>query len=159
MRRARRVRVLNFQQITMPYLAARVPPNWDVLHVDEDAEGINWNLEADVVGITFHTPSAYHAYGIARRFRSRGVFIVMGGPHVTLLPEEASQFADVIFIGEAEGLWENFLKSFESGSYLRVYQQTSVPSLRNIPTARKDLYHRRDYTNGVLFTTRGCHNN
>ncbi len=142
----------------MPYLAARVPPNWEVLHVDEDAEGINWNIEADVVGITFHTPSAYHAYDIARRFRSRGVFIVMGGPHVTLLPEEASQFADVIFIGEAEGLWEDFLKSFESGSYLRVYQQTSVPSLRNIPTARKDLFHRRDYTNGVLFTTRGCPN-
>jgi len=80
---------------------------------------------------------------------------VMGGPHVTLLPEEASQYADVIFIGEAEGLWEEFLKSFEAGSYLRVYQQSSV-SLDNIPMARKDLFHRRDYTNGVLFATRGC---
>jgi radical SAM superfamily enzyme YgiQ (UPF0313 family) len=32
----------------------------------------------------------------------------MGGPHVTLLPEEATQYADVIFVGEAEGLWEEF---------------------------------------------------
>ena len=66
-RRVRRSRVLNFQQITMPYLAARVPPGWDVIHVDEEAEEIDWNIDADVVGITFHTPSAFHAYDIATR--------------------------------------------------------------------------------------------
>ena len=155
-RRVRRARVLNFQQITMPYLAARVPPDWDVIHVDEEAEEIDWNLDADVVGITFHTPSAFHAYDIATRFRSRGICVVMGGPHVTLLPEEAGQYADVIFIGEAEGLWEEFLKTFEAGSYLRVYQQTTLPPLVNIPMARKELFHRRDHTSGVLFATRGC---
>ena len=155
-RRVRRVRVLNFQQITMPYLASRVPRSWDVIHVDEEAEDIDWNMAADVVGITFHTPSAFHAYDIAARFRSRGVCVAMGGPHVTLLPEEASQYADVIFIGEAEGLWEDFLRDFESGTYLRRYQQTSVPSLENIPQARQGLFHRRDHANGVLFATRGC---
>src|SRR5579884_897828 len=46
-RRARRARVLSFQQITMPYLAARVPPHWEVLHVDEEAEPIDWNLRPD----------------------------------------------------------------------------------------------------------------
>jgi radical SAM superfamily enzyme YgiQ (UPF0313 family) len=112
----------------------------------------------DVVGITFHTPSAYHAYEIAMRFKSRGICVVMGGPHVTLLPEEAGRYADVIFIGEAEGLWEEFLKGFEAGSYLRVYRQTSAPSLENIPMARKELFHRHDHTNGVLFATRGCPN-
>jgi len=105
---------------------------------------------------TFHTPSAFHAYDIAARFRSRGVCVAMGGPHVTLLPEEASQFADVIFIGEAEGLWEDFLRDFESGTHLRRYEQTSVPSLENIPQAHRGLFHRRDHTNGVLFATRGC---
>ena len=155
-RKVRRTRVLKFQQITMPYLAARVPSNWDVIHIDEDAEKIDWNIDADVVGITFHTPSAFHAYDMAAHFRSRGICVVMGGPHVTLLPEEASQYADAIFIGEAEGLWEEFLKGFEAGSYRAVYQQTRVPSLENIPMARKDLFHRRDHTNGVLFATRGC---
>ena len=154
----RRSRVLNFQQITMPYLAARVPSNWQVFHVDEEAEKIDWQIEVDLVGITFHTPSAEHAYQIARRFRARGVCVVMGGPHVTLLPEEASQHADVIFIGEAEGLWEEFLAHFEAGSYLRRYQQTGLPSLENIPMARKDLFHRSDLTNGVMFATRGCPN-
>ncbi len=157
-RKVRKARFLNFQQITMPYLAARVPRGWDVIHVDEEAEEIDWNVEVDVVGITFHTPSAYHAYDIAARFRSRGKCIVMGGPHVTLVPEEASQHADVIFIGEAEGLWEAFLKSFETGSYLRLYQQTNAPSLNNVPIPRRELFHRRDHTNGVLFATRGCPN-
>ena len=157
-RTVRRSRVLNFQQITMPYLGARVPPGWDVVHIDEEAENLDWNITADVVGITFHTPSAFHAYDIATRFRSRGICVVMGGPHVTLVPEEASQYADVIFIGEAEGLWEDFLKGFEAGSYLRVYQQTCAPLLENIPKARKDLFHRHDHTNGVLFATRGCPN-
>jgi radical SAM superfamily enzyme YgiQ (UPF0313 family) len=156
--RVRRTRVLNFQQITMPYLAARVPAGWRVLHVDEEAEEIDWNVNPDVVGITFHTPSAYHAYDIAARFRSRGTCVVLGGPHVTLLPEEAGQHADVIFVGEAEGLWEEFLHAFEAGAYASVYRQVDAPSLENLPMARKDLFHRRDHTAGVLFATRGCPN-
>lgn len=140
----------------MPYLAARVPPGWEVVHVDEEAEDIDWKMDADVVGITFHTPSAFHAYEIAARFRLNRKCIVMGGPHVTLVPEEASHHADVIFIGEAEGLWEEFLQNFEGGTYQRIYQLNSVPSLENIPMARKDLFHRHDFTNGVLFATRGC---
>jgi len=155
-RKVRRSRVLNFQQITMPYLAARVPPEWEVIHFDEEAEEIDFNIDADVVGITFHTPSAFHAYAIAARFRSRGICVVMGGPHVTLVPEEAKSHADVIFVGEAEGLWEEFLKSFETKSHLDIYQQIEAPSLENVPQARKDCFHRHDHTNGVLFATRGC---
>jgi radical SAM superfamily enzyme YgiQ (UPF0313 family) len=157
-RKVRRARFLNFQQITMPYLAARVPPGWEVDHVDEEAEEIDWDIAVDVVGITFHTPSAYHAYDIAARFQARGVCVVMGGPHVTLLPDEAGQHADAIFIGEAEGLWEEFLKGFAAGSYLHVYRQAGAPSLKNIPMACKELFHRRDHTSGVLFATRGCPN-
>ena len=82
----------------------------------------------------------------------------MGGPHVTLLPEEAGQHADVIFVGEAEGLWEEFLQGFEAGAYRNLYRQTGAPSLEHSPAARKQLFHRRDHTNGVLFATRGCPN-
>jgi radical SAM superfamily enzyme YgiQ (UPF0313 family) len=155
-RYVRRSRVLNFQQITMPYLAARVPPHWDVIHVDEEVGELDWNVKADIVGLTFHPPSALHAYEIAAHFRSRGICVVMGGPHVTLLPEEAKQHADVIFIGEAEGLWEEFLNGYESGLYLPHYQRMDAPCLVNILRARKDLFHRRDHASSVLFATRGC---
>lgn len=157
-RTVRRARFLNFQQITMPYLAARVPSHWRVIHIDEEAGEVNRNLEADVVGITFHTPSAYHAYDLAAHFRSRGACVAMGGPHVTLLPEEAIQHADVVFIGEAEGLWEEFLVGFEAGKYRRTYRQNGVPSLNDVPMACKALFHRNDHTGGVLFATRGCPN-
>jgi radical SAM superfamily enzyme YgiQ (UPF0313 family) len=157
-RRARSPRFLNFQQITMPYLAARVPPGWQVTHVDEEVAPIDWSAKPDVVGITFHTPSADHAYEMAARFRRRGACVVMGGPHVSLVPEEAARHADVIFVGEAEGLWEEFLGSFPAGIHTRVYRQRSAPSLRGSPMALKPLFHRRDYSSGVLFATRGCPN-
>jgi radical SAM superfamily enzyme YgiQ (UPF0313 family) len=157
-RRVRRSRFLNFQQITMPYLGARVPPGWQVIHVDEEAQAVDRNIHVDVVGITFHTPSAYHAYEIADHFRARGICVVMGGPHVTLLPEEAALHADAIFVGEAEGQWEEFLAGFTSGDYRRSYQPAGDLSLEGAPMARKELFHRRDFTSGVLFATRGCPN-
>jgi radical SAM superfamily enzyme YgiQ (UPF0313 family) len=140
----------------MPYLAARVPSDWHVTHVDEEAENIDWTDQPDVVGITFHTPSAYHAYDLAAKFRRRGACVVFGGPHVTLMPEEAGRHADVIFVGEAEGLWEEFLKSFVTGTYRRLYRQAGPTSLDGVPMARKSLFHRKDFTSGVLFATRGC---
>ena len=157
-RKIRRSRFLNFQQITMPYLAALTPPNWQVEHIDEEVRPIDFGAQADLVGITFHTPSAGHAYEIAARFQARGIPVVMGGPHVTLVPEEAAQHADVIFVGEAEGLWPEFLCAFEQGQHQKVYRQAQVPSLEHVPQARKDLFHRKDLTNGVLFASRGCPN-
>ncbi len=157
-RKVREVRVLNFQQVTMPYLAARVPAHWDVFHVDEEVDIIDWDLHPDVVGITFHTPSAYHAYAIAQRFKENGSFVVLGGPHVSLCPDEAEDVADAIFVGEAEGLWEEFLQQWEDGAYQHIYHQPCPPALENIPMARKEFFHRRDHTNGVLFATRGCPN-
>jgi radical SAM superfamily enzyme YgiQ (UPF0313 family) len=83
---------------------------------------------------------------------------VLGGPHVTLLPEEAAQHADTIFVGEAEELWQQFLLAFERGEQLKIYQPDQIPSLEHVPQARKELFHRKDYTNGVLFASRGCPN-
>ena len=154
--RVRRARVLNFQQITMPYLAAFVPPHWTVRHVDEAVEPVDFGAPADLVAITFHTPSAPHAYALAARFRQRGTTVTLGGPHVTLMPDEAQTHADVIFIGEAETHWPQFLAGFETGNYRQRYCSTEPPALDHAPMSRKDLFHRRDHTAGVLFATRGC---
>jgi hypothetical protein len=95
--RVQRSRVLNFQQITMPYLAAFVPAHWTVLHVDEAVEPVDFESRVDLVAITFHTPSAPHAYALAARFRQRGTTVVLGGLHVTLMPDEAERHAHVVF--------------------------------------------------------------
>ena len=154
--RVRRARVLNFQQITMPYLAAFVPAEWQVVHIDEAVTPVDLNFRADLVGITFHTPSAFHVYEMAAAFRQRRILVALGGPHVTLMPDEAQQYADVIFVGEAETHWPRFLCDFVTGNYTSRYGPGPTPSLDAAPMARKDLYHRHDYTAGRLFATRGC---
>ena len=156
MLRVRRSRVLNFQQITMPYLAAFVPSHWTVLHVDEAVEPVDFNVQVDLVAITFHTPSALHAYELAARFQQRRIPVALGGPHVTLMPDEAQAHADVIFIGEAESHWPRFLAEFEAGKYDKRYSCVQPPDLDHAPASRQDLFHRRDHTAGVLFATRGC---
>ena len=155
-RQVRRTRVLNFQQITMPYLAAFVPADWEVIHIDESVTPVDTRLQVDLVGITFHTPSAPHVYELAAEFRKRRVPIVLGGPHATLLPDEAQEHADVVFVGEAESHWPRFLQAFENGQHERCYISALAPTLEDAPVARKVLYHRRDYTAGRLFATRGC---
>ncbi len=153
--RIRQSRVLNFQQITMPYLAAYVPSHWTIIHVDEAVAAVDLESSVDLVAITFHTPSAPHVYELAALFRQRGVTVALGGPHVTLQPDEAQAHADVIFIGEAEQTWPRFLAEYESGNHHNRYS-SEPPSLNNAPMSRQDLFHRRDHTAGVLFATRGC---
>ncbi len=81
---------------------------------------------------------------------------MLGGPHVTLVPDEAQEYADVIFVGEAEWHWPQFLRDFEKGQYERRYSSSVPSTMENAPMARKELFHRRDFTGGRLFATRGC---
>jgi len=139
----------------MPYLAAFAPSHWTVLHVDEAVEPVDLETSADLVAITFHTPSAPHAYDLAAQFRQRGIPVVLGGPHVTLLPDEAQAHADAIFVGEAERTWPRFLAEFDSGDYGDRYC-SEPPTLDDAPMSRQELFHRRDHAAGVMFATRGC---
>src|SRR5512142_2280192 len=125
----RRARVLNFQQITMPYLAAFVPPGWEVLHTDEAVSPVDLNAQVDLVAMTFHTPSAFHVYEMSDAFRRRGIPVALGGPHATLLPDEAQAHADVVFVGEAEETWPRFLCEFEAGGHASRYECGDVPTL------------------------------
>jgi radical SAM superfamily enzyme YgiQ (UPF0313 family) len=140
---------LNFQQITMPYLAAFVPSHWEVIHIDEAVTPVDVTLNVDLVAITFHTPSAFHVYGLAAQFRRRGIPVALGGPHVTLMPEEAQLHADVIFVGEAELTWAQFLGDFETGTYAARYSSNAPTTLDDAPVARKEFFHRRDHTAGT----------
>lgn len=154
----RKSRVIGFQQCTMPYLAALTPPDWDIEHIDEEVEKVNFENSYDLVAITFHTPSANHAYNIATKFREKGIIVAMGGPHVTLMPQEAERYADVIFVGESEITWPQFIYEFEKKQYRSKYICASPPELDGIPMSRKDLFHRKDHSNGIMFATRGCPN-
>jgi radical SAM superfamily enzyme YgiQ (UPF0313 family) len=142
----------------MPYLAAFFPDDWQITHVDEVCETVDCDIECDLVGLTFHTPSAPHAYEIADCFRKRGITVIMGGPHVTLLPEEAQQHADAVFVGEAELTLPRFLNDWMEGRAKRRYDVDEIPELCGIPFAIKEHFRRNDHSGGILFASRGCPN-
>ena len=91
-------------------------------------------------------------------FARRGVTVVLGGPHPTLLPEEAAQHADSVLIGEAEGVWPTLIRDFQESRLKLFYRAAAPPSLAGLPWARRELIERRAYGRGVLIATRSCPN-
>lgn len=79
-----------------------------------------------LVGITCVTADAYEAYQLADRYRKAGSFVVMGGPHVSVLADEALKHADSVVIGEAESVWPLLLDDFENGSLEKTYEGEPV---------------------------------
>lgn len=108
-------------------VAALTPPDWELKIIDEKVESLDLNEEADIVGITAMTPAVNRAYEIADNFRRRGIKVVMGGIHVSKLPDEALQHCDSVVIGEAEGLWHSLLEDFRRGGLNPIYRHTAFP--------------------------------
>ncbi|MDH3490878.1 MAG: cobalamin-dependent protein, partial [Gammaproteobacteria bacterium] len=109
---------LRYPPLTLPTLAALVPE--DVEHelqvFDEGIEDIPEDLAVDLVGITVITGNARRSYELAKNFRARGVTVVLGGPHVTLVPDDAAPHADAIVVGYAEDTWPELLRDVVSGT-------------------------------------------
>jgi len=108
----------------MPLIAALTPSEYKVSHTDEIVEPVRFDVPADLVAITAPTPSALHAYGLAREFRRRGVPVVIGGPHATALPEEAVRHADAVVVGEAEDTWPRVLDDARLGRLESISQKS-----------------------------------
>src|SRR5438105_3478643 len=100
-------RSLRYQPLTLTTLAALIPSelNASVQLIDEGIEDVDEDLEADLVGMTVITGTAMRAYELAARFRARDVSVVLGGPHVTLVPDDAQPHADAVVVGYAEETW------------------------------------------------------
>ena len=109
---------LRYQPLTLTTLAALVPQELQasISLYDEGVAPIPDQLDADLVGLTVITGTARRAYELAARFRSEGKTVVLGGPHVTLLPEEAALHADAICVGYAEDSWPELLRDHARGA-------------------------------------------
>jgi radical SAM superfamily enzyme YgiQ (UPF0313 family) len=152
----RRRQLNNFAQLTMAYLAAFVGPPHQVELVDEYLDEVDLEAPADLVGITCNTPNATHVYRLADAFRARGRMVVLGGPHPSLLPEEARAHADAIVIGEAESTWPLLLRDAARGRLQREYRAAEPASLDRLPEARRDLVVGRGLLANAVVATRGC---
>lgn len=121
-------------------------------HVDQD----NFDDTPDLVAIQVYITSARRSYQIADSYRKRGVYVVMGGLHVTACPEEARLHADTIVTGPAEEAWPRFLADFRNGTPQSVYQ-SAIRELLSLPMPRRDLIKRRNYlVPNSIVVSRGC---
>ncbi len=152
----RRRQLNNFVQLTMPYLAGFVRPPHVVEHVDEYDQALDLDRPADLVGITCNTPNATHVYAMADALRARGRVVVLGGPHATLLPDEAKAHADAVVVGEAETTWPRLLEDAARGRLEPFYRSEAPASLAGVPFARRDLVGKRGLLDGTVIATRGC---
>ena len=138
-------------------LAASTPPDIEVSVIDENVENINFNDRFDMVGISAMTPTVMRAYEIADSFRQRGVPVVLGGFHPSLMHKEAIQHSDSVVIGEAESIWPNVIRDLKKGKLRKFYRQNTFENLNNTPTPRRDLLHRKSYLMfNTVETSRGC---
>jgi radical SAM superfamily enzyme YgiQ (UPF0313 family) len=150
---------LRYQPLTLTTLAALAPPELDIEFrlFDEGTGNLPLDLDADLVGMTVITGSSLRAYELSAHYRRRGIKVVLGGPHVTLMPDEAAQHADAICTGYADRAWPELLRDFSRGAMKPRYVQAPDLDLAGLPFARRELFDKRDYlTQAVFEATRSC---
>jgi len=155
-------RSLRYQPLTLTTLAALIPPEIDatVELIDEGISDVPEHLDADLIGMTVITGSAPRAYELAERFRAKSIPVVLGGPHVTLLPDEAERHADAICTGYAEETWPQLVRDVAAGTLKSRYRQDPSLSLADTPFPRRDLFDRNHFlTQAVFEATRSCTHN
>jgi radical SAM superfamily enzyme YgiQ (UPF0313 family) len=138
-------------------VAGATPPDWKLRILDEKVEPLDFSRPVDLVGITGMSPAINRAYEIADAFRNRGVPVVMGGIHVSMMPEEALAHCDAVVIGEAEGLWPRLLSDFRQGRMQRLYRHEAFPPLQQLGRPDWSLYDGKGYLPfHCVETSRGC---
>ncbi|MGF1496466.1 MAG: B12-binding domain-containing radical SAM protein [Elainellaceae cyanobacterium] len=145
-----------FPPLGLATIASFFAPDDEIELQDEHVERLRLEDEPDLVVIQVYITSAYRAYQLADHYRARGAYVVLGGLHVTALPDEASRHADTIFLGPGEDTWPQFLQDFRSGRPQSRYQSHDR-SLIGVPPVRRDLIQRSRYlVPNSIVVSRGC---
>jgi radical SAM superfamily enzyme YgiQ (UPF0313 family) len=140
-----RAKRLFYPSITLPYLAALTPKDIEVRMTHEMLEDVDFEADVDLVAVTSITNNVLRAYEISGKFRKRGVPVAIGGFHASAEPEEAAEYADFVFIGEAEETWPQFLEDFRRGEAKTFYKPVQAPSLEGIPFPDYSLIDKAHY--------------
>lgn len=137
-------------------VAALTPPTWDVRIIDENVERIDWDADADLVGVCGMAVQYPRQCEIAARFHARGRFVLVGGSYASLCPGEYADVADAVVAGEAEYVWPQFCTDFEKGCPRPLYRETGTVDLADSPMPRHDLLPLHRYQTVAVQFSRGC---
>jgi radical SAM superfamily enzyme YgiQ (UPF0313 family) len=150
------IRSWQMEPLAPAVLAGLTGPGVEITFHDDRMESIPYDAPTDLVAISVETYTARRAYQIASEYRKRGVPVVMGGFHATLVPEEVSDYAESILIGEAETLWPKLIEDFRNGRLRRVYRRAGRPSLDGLKLDRSIFSGKRYLPIGLVEAGRGC---
>lgn len=148
----------NMPVACLPLLAALTPPGHTVTLIDECVEPIDFDrvAKADIVGVTGMIVQRARMREILLELKNRGAFVVVGGPWVTVSETYFGDLADVIFVGEAEQTWPQFLRDWQRGEHKARYEQPERTDMATVPVPRLDLLRTDRYLFGNLQFSRGC---
>ena len=151
------IRLWQMEPLPPAVIAGLTPRDVEVKFYDDRMERIPFDEPTAVVGISVETYTAKRAYQIASEYRRRGVPVVMGGFQASLCPQEVSQYADAVIVGEAEEVWEQVLLDVERGTLKTFYRSSGRPSLGNL-SPNRSIYKGKNYLPiGLVEAGRGCH--
>ncbi len=142
------------EPLTVAALKALTPPGIETFFFDDRIENIDYGIDIDLVAVTAEAYTASRSYMIARKFKEKGKTVVMGGYHVTAVPEEASEYCDCVITGNAESVWEEMLDDFENSRLKPRYDggRGGVPRMPD-----RSIYADKKYLPITLIETgRGC---
>ena len=146
-----------FPPLGLATLAAFLAPEDEAELVDDHVEPLSIDDRPDLVVIQVYITNAYRAYALADHYRAKGCRVVLGGLHVTSLPDEAAPHADTIFLGPGEQTFPQFLRDLRDGCPKPRYVSTQGRTLHGLPPVRRDLIKRDRYlVPNSIVVTRGC---
>ncbi|MBJ8676812.1 radical SAM protein [Citrobacter freundii] len=149
------------EPLMLGILAALTPPDVEVVLYDDRMEQIPYDEQTDLVAITVETFTARRAYEIADEYRQRGVKVVMGGIHATLLPEEVALYADSVFTGDAETRWQEMIDDARVGRLKARYDAPvgvgQVDGCQRALLPRREIFRDKGYLPiSLMQFSRGC---
>ena len=140
-------------------LAGMTPDDVELeyVEIDDIADVDELPGDYDTVAISSFSAQMKEAYELADRFRKAGVIVILGGLHVTAMPEEAAQHADCIVIGEGEPVWPQLVSDLKLCKLHSVYDARGTPfNLGSSPMPRFELLDIERYNRLTVQTQRGC---
>ncbi|MGC8579915.1 MAG: B12-binding domain-containing radical SAM protein [bacterium] len=146
--------------INLPIIAGLTPENFEVKIIDENIQDIDFSDVPDIVGITGMTAVINRAYEIADIYRQKGAKVILGGIHVSMLPDEALKHADAIVVGEVENVWKDLLSDLIDNRLKNIYKGTVYDLSQHNGFIRRDLINKHLYSMpNPIITSRGCPHN
>ncbi len=147
------------EPLQLGVLAGLTPPDVECVLYDDRMEDIPFDEPTDLAAITVEIYTARRGYEIAAEYRKRGVPVILGGFHPTLVPDEAARYADSIFIGDAETGWAEVIDDLRGGPGNLKPRYQAPPGVAQIGGVqpRRDLFKGKGYLPITLMQfSRGC---